>query len=75
MIVMENPNFTAGHHDPTQRSCASAIRIFARDGAVSERVEVAYPIGPAASARSDIAAAGKFRDSPLHAGTRPGRTR
>ena len=63
MVVTENPNFTAAHHDPTQRSCASAIRIFARDGAVSERVEVAYPIGdPRRRHEATSLLQAKFRD-------------
>jgi 2-methylcitrate dehydratase len=63
MVVTENPSFTAAHHDPTQRSCASAIRIFARDGAVSERVEVAYPIGdPRRRHEATSLLQAKFRD-------------
>ena len=63
MVVTENPGFTAGHHDPTQRSCANAIRIFARDGAASERVEVAYPIGdPRRRHESTPLLQAKFRD-------------
>jgi 2-methylcitrate dehydratase len=63
MVVTENPGFTAAHHDPTQRSCASAIRIFARDGAVSERVEVAYPIGdPRRRHEATSLLQAKFRD-------------
>jgi 2-methylcitrate dehydratase len=63
MVVTENPGFTAGHHDPTLQSCANAIRIFARDGAVSERVEVAYPIGdPRRRHESTPLLQAKFRD-------------
>jgi 2-methylcitrate dehydratase len=63
IVVTENPAFTAAHHDPTQRSCASAIRIFARDGAVSERVEVAYPIGdPRRRHEATSLLQAKFRD-------------
>jgi 2-methylcitrate dehydratase len=63
MVVTENKGFTAAHHDPTQRSCASAIRIFARDGAVSERVEVAYPIGdPRRRHEATSLLQAKFRD-------------
>jgi 2-methylcitrate dehydratase len=63
MVVTENKAFTAAHHDPTQRSCASAIRIFARDGAVSERVEVAYPIGdPRRRHEATSLLQAKFRD-------------
>lgn len=63
MVVTENTGFTAGHHDPTQQSCANAVRIFARDGAVSERVEVAYPIGdPRRRHESTPLLQAKFRD-------------
>jgi 2-methylcitrate dehydratase len=63
IVVMENPGFTAAHHDSTQRSCASAIRIFACDGAVSERVEVAYPIGdPRRRHEATSLLQAKFRD-------------
>ena len=63
MVVTENPGFTAGQHDPAQQSCANAIRIFARDGAVSERIEVATPIGdPRRRSESTPLLQAKFRD-------------
>jgi 2-methylcitrate dehydratase len=43
--VTESPAYSRAHHDPAIGSCANAVRITAMDGAVSDLVEVAYPIG------------------------------
>lgn len=45
MGVTESPAYSRAHHDPAIGSCANAVRITAMDGAVSDLVEVAYPIG------------------------------
>jgi len=67
MTVTESPEYTRAHHDPNVHSCANAIRITARDGAVSELVEVAFPVGD--PVRRDEAAGllhAKFRDLAGH---------
>ncbi|HTH97181.1 MAG TPA: MmgE/PrpD family protein [Stellaceae bacterium] len=61
--VVEKAEYTRDHHDPAIASCANAIRVTAKDGAVSELIEVAYPIGD--PIRRDEAApllAAKFDD-------------
>jgi 2-methylcitrate dehydratase len=45
MHVEESAAYTQAHHDPSVRSCANAMRITARDGAVSDLIEVEFPIG------------------------------
>lgn len=45
MTVTESSEYTHAHHDPSVHSCANAIRITTRNGAVSELVEVAFPVG------------------------------
>lgn len=45
MEITESPAYSRAHHDPAIGSCANAVRITAMDGAVSDLVEIAYPIG------------------------------
>ena len=45
MNVTESPDYTRDHHDPRIHSCANSIQITARDGAVSERIEIHFPVG------------------------------
>jgi 2-methylcitrate dehydratase len=43
--VVENQRFSRDYLDPEKRSIANAVRVFFRDGAATERVEVDYPLG------------------------------
>ncbi len=62
-VVREDPGFTTDHHDPAVQSCANALRLVAKDGAVSERVEIARPIGdPARRSEAMPLLHAKFRD-------------
>jgi 2-methylcitrate dehydratase len=45
MRVRENEEFTKGYFDPEQRSIPNSIQIRFRDGSLSERVEVHFPVG------------------------------
>ena len=45
MRVVENERFTRDYLDPEKRSIANAIRVQFQGGAVTERVEVGYPLG------------------------------
>lgn len=45
MVVIEDPAYTAGHHDPSVLSCANAVQIELRSGEISDRVETLYPMG------------------------------
>lgn len=45
MRVVENERFTRDYLDPEKRSIANAVRVFFRDRAATERVEVGYPLG------------------------------
>jgi 2-methylcitrate dehydratase len=45
MQVVENQRFSRDYLDPEKRSIANAVRVFFRDGAATERVEVDYPLG------------------------------
>jgi len=67
MVVTESPEYTRAHHDPEVLSCANAIRITARDGAVSELVEVVFPVGDPVR-RNEAAGLlhAKFRDLAAH---------
>jgi 2-methylcitrate dehydratase len=45
MRVVENERFTRDYLDQEKRSIANAIRVQFQGGAVTERVEVEYPLG------------------------------
>ena len=45
MEVVENPDFTRDYLDPAKRSIGNAVQVFFRDGGVTERVAVEYPVG------------------------------
>lgn len=45
MEVVEDPRYTKEYYDPDKRAIANAIQIFFKDGTVSEKVEVEYPVG------------------------------
>ncbi len=45
MTVVENSQYSKDYLDPDKRSIANALQIQFKDGSVSEKVEVEYPIG------------------------------
>jgi 2-methylcitrate dehydratase len=45
ILVAENPEYSAAHHDLTRGSCASGIRITLADGQVSPFEVIYYPAG------------------------------
>jgi 2-methylcitrate dehydratase len=45
MLVEENKQFSIDYLDPDKRSIANSIQIFFKDGSVTEKVTVEYPIG------------------------------
>jgi 2-methylcitrate dehydratase len=45
MVVSEDTSFSKDYHDPEKRSIANAVQVFFKDGTVTERVEIHYPIG------------------------------
>ena len=45
MTVVENPQYSKDYLDPDKRSIANALQIRFKDGSVSEKIEVEYPIG------------------------------
>lgn len=45
MEVIEDPAYTAGHHDPAVLSCANAVQIVLHSGDTSDRIETLYPVG------------------------------
>ena len=45
MTVVENLQYSKDYLDPDKRSIANALQIRFKDGSVSEKVEVEYPIG------------------------------
>jgi 2-methylcitrate dehydratase len=45
MTVVENPRYSRDYLDPTKRSIANAVQIRFKDGALSEKIEIEYPIG------------------------------
>ena len=45
MTVVENPQYSKDYLDPDKRSIANAIQIRFKDGSITEKVEVEYPIG------------------------------
>ena len=45
MEVREEPRFSRDYLEPEKRSIANAVQVFFRDGSVTERVEVEYPLG------------------------------
>ncbi len=45
MDVKENESFTRDYYDLEKRAIGNSIQIFFKDGSVSNRVEVQYPIG------------------------------
>jgi len=45
MTVIEDPAFSRDYLDPEKRSIANAIQITFRDGSVTERLQIDYPLG------------------------------
>ncbi|HEY4880672.1 MAG TPA: bifunctional 2-methylcitrate dehydratase/aconitate hydratase [Steroidobacteraceae bacterium] len=45
MQVVENRDFTRDYYDPAKRYIGNAVQVFFRDGGVTRRVAVDYPIG------------------------------
>ncbi len=45
MVVREEPRYTREYLEADKRSIANAVQIFFRDGSVTEKVEVEYPVG------------------------------
>lgn len=45
MIVVENPQYSKDYLDPDKRSIVNALQIRFKDGLVSEKIAVEYPIG------------------------------
>ena len=45
MIVVENPQYSKDYLAPEKRSIANALQIRFKDGSVSEKIAVEYPIG------------------------------
>jgi len=45
MVVVENPQYNADYLDPGKRSIANALQIRFKDGSITEKVAVEYPIG------------------------------
>ena len=45
MEVRENRRFSEGYLAPDQRHIANAVQVFFRDGSMTERVQVDYPVG------------------------------
>jgi len=45
MTVTENKQFSVDYLDPDKRAIGNAVQVFFRDGSVTDRIEVNYPIG------------------------------
>ncbi|RLL46878.1 bifunctional 2-methylcitrate dehydratase/aconitate hydratase [Oceanobacillus piezotolerans] len=45
MIVTENKQYTEDYLDRNKRSIANAVQVFFKDGSVTEKVEIEYPLG------------------------------
>jgi 2-methylcitrate dehydratase len=45
MVVKEEPRYTREYLEADKRAIANAVQIFFRDGSVTEKVEVEYPVG------------------------------
>lgn len=45
MVVRENPSFTRDYYDADKRAIPNSVQVFFRDGTLTERVEVSYPVG------------------------------
>ena len=45
MTIVENPQYSKDYLDPAKRSIANALQIRFKDGSITEKVEVEYPIG------------------------------
>jgi 2-methylcitrate dehydratase len=45
MEIVENKDYTSDYLDPEKRSIGNAIQVFFRDGSVTERVAIEYPVG------------------------------
>ena len=45
MRVAEEPPYSAGYLDPSERSIANAVQVHFNDGTSTDSVEVVYPIG------------------------------
>lgn len=45
MRVVEEDGFSRDYHDPEKRSIANALTIYFKDGTISDRIVVEYPLG------------------------------
>jgi 2-methylcitrate dehydratase PrpD len=45
MICIENKQYSKDYLDPEKRSIANAVQVFFKDGSMSEKIEVEYPLG------------------------------
>ena len=45
MVTVEDPRYSRDYLDPDKRSIANALQVHFKDGSVSERIAVEYPIG------------------------------
>ncbi len=45
MVVTEDKQYSAGYLDPSKRSIANALQIFFRDGSLTPKIVVEYPLG------------------------------
>jgi 2-methylcitrate dehydratase len=45
MVVKEDPRYTHEYLEADKRAIANSVQIFFRDGSVTEKVEVEYPVG------------------------------
>jgi 2-methylcitrate dehydratase len=45
MTVTENPQFTRDYFDPDKRYIGNAVQVFFKDGSVTDKVSIDYPIG------------------------------
>jgi 2-methylcitrate dehydratase len=45
MVIIEDARYSEDYLDPDKRSIANAVQVFFKDGSVTEKVAVEYPIG------------------------------
>lgn len=45
MIVKEDKRYTEDYLDPKKRSIANCVQIFFKDGTMTDRIEIEYPLG------------------------------
>ncbi|MGA3855009.1 2-methylcitrate dehydratase, partial [Bacillus pumilus] len=45
MVVKEDKQYKADYLDPKKRSIANIVQIFFKDGTMTNRIEIEYPLG------------------------------